>query len=287
MGLNLPPELAGIMSMLGPWPAIDEDMMRAEGNADRAARANVIPAAERSDVAVRNTQQFYRGESANAMGRHWSTVSGDHLTQAATAMRMSPAFLDGGASVVSAVKIASATQAAAALVDVHRLLLIGGAAGGAAATARILMRRQVVGKILREGSEGTGKVLAPMLRHRVTDPMRRILENLRRPGGPGGSPALAGAGGRTVGLRPPTRLQGFGNTSGPSRGTMAMSRGGRGGGRGRPDSQANLTAKEQEAVEAKEAGKPYDRSIFNRAAGKVRQAEKFDGERNKQKRGRR
>ncbi|MFD2355975.1 hypothetical protein ACFSTC_51985 [Nonomuraea ferruginea] len=69
-------------------------------------------------------------------------------------------------------------------------------------------------------------------------------------------------------------------------GTMQMARGGRGGGRGRPESQANLNKEEQEALEAKENGQPYDRSVFNRAASKIRKAEKFEGDRNKQKRGR-
>ena len=67
---------------------------------------------------------------------------------------------------------------------------------------------------------------------------------------------------------------------------IMQSRGGRGGGRGRNESKANLSPEEQAAVDAKDAGQPYDRSVFNRAAQKEKKAEKFAGDRNAQKRGR-
>ena len=48
---------------------------------------------------------------------------------------------------------------------------------------------------------------------------------------------------------------------------------------------AQLSAEEQTAVGNKNAGKPYDKSAYNRAMQKFKQAEKYDGDRNKQKRG--
>ena len=61
---------------------------------------------------------------------------------------------------------------------------------------------------------------------------------------------------------------------------------GKGGGGYRSGSQsgAQLTKEEQDAVNAKEAGEPYDQKAFNRAQQKIKQAQKFAGERNQQKR---
>ncbi|MEV4124664.1 hypothetical protein [Nocardia sp. NPDC049707] len=52
---------------------------------------------------------------------------------------------------------------------------------------------------------------------------------------------------------------------------------------GKPQN-AELSKEEQEAVDSKNAGKPYDQAAYNRAMQKIKQAEKYDGCRNKQKR---
>ncbi|MFC8044295.1 hypothetical protein [Nocardia sp. NPDC057353] len=49
---------------------------------------------------------------------------------------------------------------------------------------------------------------------------------------------------------------------------------------------AQLSAEEQAAIDNKAAGRPYDQAAYNRAMQKIKQAEKYEGERNKQKRGR-
>lgn len=208
----LPPEVAGIMQLLGPWPNMNEDEVRAEGNAVRTAQSAAAPAAGGADTAVRATQQVYHGDSAAGMDKHWNRTGaqGGHVAQANAAMRVVPVALDGTATVVSAVKVAAGTQAVYTAVSVAKALMFGGAVGATAATARVLASRQAVRKILREGSEGTGKVIAPIVRRRVTDPMRRILDDLRRPGGPG--PRLATAGPRG-GV--PVRTSGLRNPSGP------------------------------------------------------------------------
>jgi hypothetical protein len=211
MGVMLPPEAAGMMRMLGPYPSLDEDDVRLERDAVRTANAGTITAASGADAAVRATQQVYHGLSAAAMQRYWDAagVQGGHVAQANAALRMVPPALEAAASVVSGVKVAAGTQAIYASYEVARLLAFGGVAGPTAAFACVLARRQAVGKILREGSKGTDNVIAPVVR-RITGMMRRIQDNLRRPGGPGGPrPALAGAGGRDVpmrptGLRPPS-----------------------------------------------------------------------------------
>ncbi|TYB69206.1 hypothetical protein FXF51_08180 [Nonomuraea sp. PA05] len=213
MAVVLPPAAAGMMQLLGPWPNIDEDDVRAEGNAARTAQAVSAPAAGGADAAVRGAQQVYRGDSAAMMESTWNRTGaqGGHVAQANQAMRVMPAALDGTASVVSAVKVAAGTQAVFTAVGVAKALAFGGAVGATVATARVLASRQAVRKILREGSEGTGKVIAPIVRRRVTEPMRRILDDLRRPGGTGG-PRLATAGGRGA---VPVRTSGLRNPSGP------------------------------------------------------------------------
>ncbi|MFC5825186.1 DUF4258 domain-containing protein [Nonomuraea insulae] len=192
MGVTLPPELDGFLELLGvPWPNIDEDEIRKDAAAWRTVQAGAEPASAEADAAVRRTQQVYRGESATALAEHWDRVGGDggHAAQATAAARMAPVALEGTAGVVSAVKVAVGTQAAAGLTSVMQTLAVGGALGVTAATARMYLARHAMTKALREGSSGTGKVLAPALARRVTDPMRRILDDLSLPGG---RPALAG-----------------------------------------------------------------------------------------------
>lgn len=238
--MTLPPELDGFLGMLGvPWPNIDEDEMRVDAAAWRAVQSGATTSGADADEAVhRTTQQAYHGDSATALAGHWSRVGGDggHLAQAALATRMAPVALDGAANVVSAVKVAVGTQAAYGLSSVMQALMLGGAAGVTYATARMYLTRHAIGKVLREGAEGSGKVLAPALGKRVTEPMRRILEGLRRPGGPG-TPALAGVPRGGIPVRPTTLR----SPSGPRSawdGMMQMGRrnrssgGGRGGGGG-------------------------------------------------------
>ncbi|SEG98227.1 hypothetical protein SAMN05444920_111245 [Nonomuraea solani] len=199
-----------MMQLLGPWPNMNEDDVRAEGNASRVSQAGTAPAAAGADTAVRTTQQVYHGQSATSMETHWEKTGAQngHVAQANSAMRMTPVALEGTASVVAAVKVAAGTQAVFTSVAVAKALMFGGAAGATLATARVLASRQAVRRVLREGSEGTGKVIGPIVRRRITDPMRRILDDLRRPGGPGPRLAVAGPRGgvplRTSGLRNPT-----------------------------------------------------------------------------------
>lgn len=212
MGVILPPEAAGMMSLLGPWPSMNEDEARAEGNAARASSLGTAPAAGGADAAVRATQQVYRGESATSMANHWNRTGGEsgHVAQANAAMRVMPAALEGAASVVSAVKVAAGTQAVSTAVGVAQALAFGGAVGATVATARVLASRQVVRRILREGSEGTGKVIGPILRRRGTEVLSRIRDDLRHLGGPGGRLAAAGPRGAV-----PVRPSGLRNPSGP------------------------------------------------------------------------
>ncbi|GAA1746030.1 hypothetical protein ACBR40_14450 [Nonomuraea sp. AD125B] len=246
MGVILPPAAASMMAMLGPWPNIDEDDMGRESAAVRTAHTTALPAAAQVDAGVQGVGQVHKGESATHLQSFWDQHGGQggHLAQADAALRSMPRVIDGGASVVSAVKVAAGTQAVFAAVDVAKLLAFGGAVGATYATARVLAGRRAVGGILRQGAEGTGKVLAPLMRRKVTEPMRRVLDTMKLPRGPMGSPALAGGPRGVVPMRP----AGLRNPSGPrsvrdgiaqmgrrnNRGNSGGGRGG-GGGRGRRD----------------------------------------------------
>jgi hypothetical protein len=208
----LPPEAAMMMSLLGPWPNMNEDEVRAEGQAARAANVGTAPAVGGADAAVRATQQVYRGESAAGLTDHWNRAGGEsgQMAQANAAMKVMPVALEGTASVVSAVKVAAGTQAVFTAVTVAKALAFGGAVGATAATARVLASRQAVRKILREGREGTDKVIGPILRDRGTKVLSRIRDDLRHLGGRGGRPAMAGPHGGV-----PVRSSGLRNPSGP------------------------------------------------------------------------
>ncbi|MCA2189923.1 hypothetical protein [Nonomuraea cavernae] len=209
--MTLPPAAAGMMSMLGPWPALNEDMVTEEGGFLRTAHAATGLTAEEANSTVNGVQQVYQGSSSTSLAGYWDEMGGQngYLAQANSAMRSIPVALDGTASVVSAVKVAAGTQAVFGAVEVANLLALGGVAGGAAATARVLLRRKAVGSILRAGSKGAGEVLGPLVQRMTTGPMRRILDNLRLPGGPmGPRPLAAGPYGgmplRSTGLRSPS-----------------------------------------------------------------------------------
>ncbi|MGW0485977.1 hypothetical protein [Nonomuraea sp. NPDC003214] len=280
MGIVLPPELHGVLELAGlPFPNIDEDEVRLDADAARVVQAHAAQSGAEADAAVLGSATVYRGGSATELQSLWQETgnSNGHLAQAAAATRMAPVALDGMATVVTATKIAVGTVAAVGTVRLAMALLSGGPFASLTATASLLATRRAGMKIYREAAEGTGRVLAPGLARRVTDPMRRILDNLRRPGGPGG-PALAGAGPGRMPLRPQGNLM--------DRSPGILQRGGRKGGRGRTESQANLSPEEQAAVDAKNAGKKFDSKLFNSAKAKERKAEKFSGDRNKQKRGR-
>ncbi|NBE98876.1 hypothetical protein FE391_35315 [Nonomuraea sp. KC401] len=250
--MTVPPEVSGFMPMVSPWFTIDEDDMRTESAASRATATQGASAAAQGETAVRGAGQHYGGESGTALQAHWDRtgLSGGHLDQAANAARLAPVGLEGAANVVSGVKVATIVQAAHASVDVARLLALGAAAGGTAfAVRRILMARAANRKIRNEGVQGTGNVLGQLLRRRVTEPGRRILDDLHRLNGPRGTPALAGTGGRSVPMRP----AGLRTQSGPRsvrdgiaqmgrRNNRAGSGGGRrgGGGRARRDGSGKL-----------------------------------------------
>ncbi|MFI7633770.1 hypothetical protein [Nonomuraea sp. NPDC049400] len=213
MDVALPPQAAGMMEQLGPWPSIEVDDVRSERDAVRAASAGTAQAASGADAAARSAQQSYRSQSAAGFDGQWARTGADggHLAQAQAAMNIAPVALECGAAVISAVKVAAATQAVYTSVKVARALLVGGPLGPSHATAHVLAGRRTVGRILHEGIEGTGKDIGDLIRRRITEPMRRIYDDLHHPGGRGGGPALAGAGGRNVPLRPAGR----GGTSGP------------------------------------------------------------------------
>ncbi|MFF5205020.1 hypothetical protein [Streptosporangium sp. NPDC000396] len=240
MAVTLPPEAAGMMSMLGPWPGFNEDDARSERDAARTAHAATVGASGETDSAVRGVQQVYRGQAATSVANYWDRTGAQdgHIAQANAATRLTPVALEGTASVVSGVKVAAGTQAVFASVEVAKLLAFGGVVGATAATTRVLLRRRIVGSILREGSEGTGKVLAPLVRRKITEPMRRILDNLRLPGGPmGPRPLAAGPHGgiplRPTGLRPPSGPRSVEDgIARMGRGNNRSGGGGRGGGGG-------------------------------------------------------
>ncbi|MFB9626638.1 hypothetical protein ACFFSA_26420 [Nonomuraea helvata] len=210
--MMLDPVAAGMMQMIGHWPNINEDDMRAEAGATRNAAAAQLASATQAETTVRGAQQNYRGGSAEAMQTQWNRlgVNGGSLAQASQALNVAPAGLEGAASVVSAVKVVSGMQAAATAVSVAKLLAFGGAAGASLAVARMRLAQTQLRKAQAEGMEITGKRLGEVIVKKVTGPMRRILDDLPRRGSPGGRLALAGPRGGM-----PVRPAGMRASSGP------------------------------------------------------------------------
>ncbi|GII82825.1 hypothetical protein Ssi03_08150 [Sphaerisporangium siamense] len=229
MDVTLPPWAATVLNLAGvPWPNIRESALRAEAQAWRDLGRLSGTAAQGADGTVVRTSGTYQGASATALAGHWDrTGGGGHLGLAAHATRYAPVLLDGAATVVTGTKIAIISQAAVAAVRLASTMLAGGPLALGTATATVLATRYAMARILREAGEGGARVLAPGLTRRVTEPLANILRNAR---GPGGGPALAGAGGRVVTPR---------GLGAPGRGgnplddlMMTMGRGKKGGGGG-------------------------------------------------------
>ncbi|MFF4415586.1 hypothetical protein ACFYY8_23895 [Streptosporangium sp. NPDC001559] len=249
MGVTVPPQVDTMLSLLGvPWPNVDEDEIRKDADAWRTVLAGAEPATARTQATVERVQQGYRGDSATELASYWEETGG-HLGQAASAVRSAPVVLDNTAWLTTGVKLAVGTAAVYATVRVARALLVGGPFGGAAATAEMYRTRALIGRLQREGAEGVGKVLTPALNRRVTERFRRVLDNLRPPGGP----PLALAGGRvpvrTVGPRATSPRDGMalmGRNNGNARAGGNGRRGGagrRGGGGGGGGNRAGSGAK--------------------------------------------
>jgi hypothetical protein len=183
MAITLDPQVAGFLNLIGfPWPNDNEDEWRLEANDWRVVLAGSSAQGAAADETVRRTEQIYHGDSATQLATHWDRVGdgGGHISQATSAAKVAPVVLDGTANVVSAVKLAVGTQAAFGLTATTQALLFGGAAGGMLALARMQMTRHAVGKAALEGAEGTARGLAPVLRGRVTDTMRRIMKEMEK-----------------------------------------------------------------------------------------------------------
>ncbi|GGO68013.1 hypothetical protein [Nonomuraea cavernae] len=285
MGLTLSPELDAILDLAGlPFPNLDEDEVHLDADAVRVVQAGTSLVATEADTTLNSTATTYTGDSATHLAGYWGEVGNGtgHLAQASIAARIAPVALDGFAYVVTGTKVAVGTIAAVGAVRLATALLTGGPFAGVSATASLLATRQAGVRVLREAGEGTSRVLAPGITRRITEPMQRILQNLRGPGGPGGgfgAPALAGVPTRLVG---PSSRRSFDNMPG-----IMQAKGGRGGGR-KPSTEgsANLNAAEQAAKDAKAAGQPFDRKAAKAADAKERRAGKFEGDVNVQKRGR-
>lgn len=283
MAIMLPPTLQMVSDLSGVWfPNVNEDIIHAHSDVARVTNAGAERGAGGADTAVRGTSDSYKGMGATQLQSYWKETGNDtgHMAQISTAARVAPVALDGIGAVASGTKVAVGTVLSAAAVRLAYNSLLGPAAGPS--TIQTLLATRNAGmRIVREVAEGIEKRLGPGMVQRLKGPLDRAAEKLRLPGGPGG-PALAGAG--HVRMPPPRTRNAFDENPGIlQRGERG---GGRGGGRGRTEAAQGLSKKEQEAVAAKEAGKPYDRRAFNAAEQKRKKSEKFAGDRNEQKRGR-
>ncbi|MEV6866393.1 hypothetical protein AB0M44_36055 [Streptosporangium subroseum] len=282
MAIMLPPTLQTVSDLSGVWfPNVNEDIIHAHGDVARVANAGAERGAGGADTAVRSTSDSYKGEAATQLQSYQQTTGNEtgHMAQISTAAKVAPVALDGIGGVASGAKVAIATVLSAAAVRLAYTSLLGPAAGPA--TMQTLLATRIAGmRIVREVAEGIEKRLGPGMMERLKGPVDRAAEKLRLPGGPG-SPAFAGAGHARI--PPPRAGKAFDENPGI---LQRGDKGGRGGGRGRTEAKQPLSKAEQKALDAQKAGKPHDRAAFNSAMQKQNKEQKFQGDRNAQKRGR-
>ncbi|HEV2784392.1 MAG TPA: hypothetical protein VGX25_33820, partial [Actinophytocola sp.] len=109
MGIELPPELAGVAAQAGVrWPQADEDRMRQAAQAWRDAGTRLTHLTRDADHAARTALTSVEGRAGDAARRHWSAfVHPDtgHLTATARGCTAAADRLDHAAHQVGAAKV--------------------------------------------------------------------------------------------------------------------------------------------------------------------------------------
>lgn len=109
MGIQLPPELAGVAAQAGvKWPEADEDLLRQQAQAWRDAGTKLTNLTRDADHSASHTLHAVSGNVGEGARRHWSTfVAPDtgHLTATAHGCHAAADRLDHAAQQVGSAKV--------------------------------------------------------------------------------------------------------------------------------------------------------------------------------------
>lgn len=199
MGVTISPALDAMFEFVGVHSQkTDEDAITGTAQDLRVVSAHSTLMAQDADHTMRQATEGYQGRSATELANFWQQTGGDtgHLQQATTLADAAPPILDGAGSVVSAGKLAAATQVASFAKDLPALLAAGGVGY---LVVRQMATRAAVRKIDHEVEQGVSGRLASLLNKHVGNPLRQLRDRIMGPRDGFGDLAPAGGPSRIAG----------------------------------------------------------------------------------------
>ncbi|WP_431676305.1 hypothetical protein [Kitasatospora sp. KL5] len=188
MALELPPELAVVLDLLGlDWPRADEDELVRLADGLRGVASAIDSVQMAADKAVTALGEVYHGASADRLAELWGTVS-KYSGLVVEACGVAANALNAAALVIEGCKGAAVVQLVATQGELAASALIG-PEGSAAVVA---VGRQILSALLEEAMSALAQALA--------QPVADLVETVVRQLVPGGGPGPAGGAGAGFGV---------------------------------------------------------------------------------------
>jgi len=188
MALELPPELAAVLDLLGlDWPQVNEDELVRLADGLRGLASAIDSVQMTADKALTALGEVYHGASADKLAELWGTVS-KYSGLVVEACGVAANALNAAALVIEGCKGATVVQLVATQGELAASSLIG-PEGSAAVVA---VGRQILSTILEQAVSALGQALAQP----VADLVETVLKQLV----PGDGPGPAGAPGAGFGV---------------------------------------------------------------------------------------
>ncbi|MEV8098378.1 hypothetical protein [Kitasatospora sp. NPDC085879] len=185
MALELPPELAAVLGLLGlDWPQVNEDELVRLADGLRRLASAIDSVQITADKALTALGEVYHGASADKLAELWEAVS-KYSGLVVEACGVAANALNAAALVIEGCKGATVVQLVATQGELAASSLIG--PGGSAAV--VAAGRQILSTVLEEAVSALGQALAQP----VADLVETVVKQLV-PGGGSGSAGGPGAG---------------------------------------------------------------------------------------------
>ncbi|MGW3322903.1 DUF6531 domain-containing protein [Streptomyces virginiae] len=178
MAVTVPDWADTLLDLIGvAWPNVDEDAYREMADALREFAEDLLDDGQLANNHVERLLSASKGESIEALNRHWNTVRGKHFKDIAEAARTIASAMDMAAGAVEGMKYAALVQLGYLAAEAGiALSLIPVTAGLSALFGAAAMRltQEVVKRLIKECvEEAVGYIVAAM-----TEPAVAALEGM-------------------------------------------------------------------------------------------------------------
>ncbi|MGW6848562.1 RHS repeat-associated core domain-containing protein [Streptomyces virginiae] len=178
MAVTVPDWADTLLDLIGvAWPNVDEDAYRAMADSLREFAEDLLDDGQLANNHVERLLSASKGESIEALNRHWNTVKGKHFKDIADAARTIAGAMDMAADAVETMKYAALVQLGYLAAEAGiALSLIPVTAGLSALFGAAAMRltQEVVKRLIKECvEEAVGYIVSAM-----TEPAVAALEGM-------------------------------------------------------------------------------------------------------------